>query len=90
MHAKTDEEIELKGSFVETVRRLPNYRPRRDFASRPCWPWCARASISLNPDEVGVFRVPLSFLMAPGNHIRDKRMVDRLDRHSIACPVKRG
>jgi hypothetical protein len=45
--------------------------------------------LKLNPDEVDdVFEVPLSFLMAPGNHIRDKRMIDGLDRHFYRMPYE--
>ncbi|MBB3963659.1 CoA pyrophosphatase [Rhizobium metallidurans] len=87
---EADEEIGLKGSFVETVGRLPNYLASTGFRITPVLAVVRPGfDLKLNPDEVDdVFEVPLSFLMAPGNHIRDKRMVDGLDRHFYRMPYE--
>ncbi|WP_283194161.1 CoA pyrophosphatase [Rhizobium sp. AN80A] len=87
---EADEEIGLKGSFVETVGRLPNYLASTGFRITPVLAVVRPGfDLTLNPDEVDdVFEVPLSFLMAPGNHIRDKRMVDGLDRHFYRMPYE--
>lgn len=87
---EADEEIGLKGSFVETVGRLPNYLASTGFRITPVLAVVRPGfDLTLNPDEVDdVFEVPLSFLMAPANHIRDKRMVDGLDRHFYRMPYE--
>jgi 8-oxo-dGTP pyrophosphatase MutT (NUDIX family) len=87
---EADEEIGLKGSFVETVARLPVYLASTGFRITPVLAVVQPGfDLKLNPDEVDdVFEVPLSFLMAPGNHIRDKRMIDGLDRHFYRMPYE--
>lgn len=87
---EANEEIGLKGSFVETVGRLPNYLASTGFRITPVLAVVRPGfDLTLNPDEVDdVFEVPLSFLMAPGNHLRDKRMVDGLDRHFYRMPYE--
>ena len=45
--------------------------------------------LTLNPAEVDdVFEVPLSFLMNPDNHSRDKRVIDGIDRHFYRMPYE--
>jgi 8-oxo-dGTP pyrophosphatase MutT (NUDIX family) len=87
---EADEEIGLKGPFVETVGRLPVYLASTGFRITPVLAVVQRGfDLKLNPDEVDdVFEVPLSFLMAPGNHIRDKRVIDGLDRHFYRMPYE--
>jgi hypothetical protein len=45
--------------------------------------------LKLNPAEVDdVFEVPLSFLMNPANHSRDRRVLDGLERHFYRMPYE--
>ncbi len=87
---ETEEEIGLDGSYVETVGRLPVYLASTGFRITPVLGIVKRGfELKPNPDEVAdVFEVPLSFLMDPGNHTRDKRMVDGLDRHFYRVPYE--
>ncbi len=87
---ETREEIGLDGTFVETVGRLPNYLASTGFRITPVLAIVQRGfELHLNPSEVDdVFEVPLSFLMDPANHTRDKRMIDGLDRHFYRMPYE--
>ena len=87
---ETEEEIGLAGQFVETVGRLPNYLSSTGFRITPVLGVVRRGFwLQLNPVEVDdVFEVPLSFLMNPANHTRDKRMVDGIDRHFYRMPYE--
>jgi 8-oxo-dGTP pyrophosphatase MutT (NUDIX family) len=87
---ETVEEIGLDDSFVETVGRLPNYLSSTGFRITPVLGVVKRGfSLQPNPTEVAdVFEVPLSFLMDPANHTRDKRMVDGIDRHFYRMPYE--
>jgi 8-oxo-dGTP pyrophosphatase MutT (NUDIX family) len=87
---ETEEEIGLDGSFVETVGRLPNYLASTGFRITPVLAVVRRGfDLRLNPTEVDdVFEVPLSFLMNPANHARDKRMLDGLERHFYRMPYE--
>jgi 8-oxo-dGTP pyrophosphatase MutT (NUDIX family) len=87
---EAEEEIGLDGSFVETVGRLPNYLASTGFRIIPVLAVVQRGfELKPNPDEVDdVFEVPLSFLMNPSNHTRDRRMVDGLDRHFYRMPYE--
>jgi len=87
---ETEEEIGLGGGFVETVGRLPNYLSSTGFRITPVLGVVQRGfSLQLNPIEVDdVFEVPLSFLMNPANHNRDKRVVDGIDRHFYRMPYE--
>lgn len=87
---ETEEEIGLAGEFVETVGRLPNYLASTGFRITPVLGVVRRGfSLKLNPVEVDdVFEVPLSFLMDPANHTRDKRPIDGIDRHFYRVPYE--
>lgn len=87
---ETREEIGLDDTFVETVGRLPNYLASTGFRITPVLAVVQRGfELHLNPSEVDdVFEVPLSFLMDPANHTRDKRMIDGLDRHFYRMPYE--
>ncbi len=87
---ETEEEIGLAGSYVETVGRLPNYLSSTGFRITPVLAVVSRGfSLQPNPTEVAdVFEVPLSFLMNPANHNRDKRVVDGIDRHFYRMPYE--
>ncbi|KQV64528.1 CoA pyrophosphatase [Rhizobium sp. Root1220] len=87
---EADEEIGLKDAFVETVGRLPNYLASTGFRITPVLAVVQRGfELKLNPSEVDdVFEVPLSFLMNPANHTRDKRMLDGLERHFYRMPYE--
>ena len=90
---EAEEEIGLAGSFVEIVGRLPNYLC---LVGLPHYAGARRRppgfALTPNPTEVDdVFQVPLSFLMDPANHDRDRR-VQRRHRPAIStsCPMKAG
>jgi 8-oxo-dGTP pyrophosphatase MutT (NUDIX family) len=87
---ETEEEIGIGGSFVETVGRLPNYLASTGFRITPVLGVVKRGfELRPNPTEVAdVFEVPLSFLMDPANHTRDKRVVDGIDRHFYRMPYE--
>ena len=87
---ETEEEIGIGGSFVETVGRLPNYLASTGFRITPVLGVVKRGfELRPNPSEVAdVFEVPLSFLMDPANHMRDKRVVDGIDRHFYRMPYE--
>jgi 8-oxo-dGTP pyrophosphatase MutT (NUDIX family) len=87
---ETEEEIGLAGSFVETVGRLPNYLASTGFRITPVLGVVSPGfALTLNPTEVDdVFEVPLSFLMDPANHTRDRRVIDGIDRHFYRVPYE--
>jgi 8-oxo-dGTP pyrophosphatase MutT (NUDIX family) len=87
---ETEEEIGLPGSFVETVGRLPNYLASTGFRITPVLGIVTPGfALTLNPTEVDdVFEVPLSFLMDPANHTRDRRVIDGIDRHFYRVPYE--
>jgi 8-oxo-dGTP pyrophosphatase MutT (NUDIX family) len=87
---ETEEEIGLAGSFVETVGRLPNYLASTGFRITPVLGVVSPGfALTLNPTEVDdVFEVPLSFLMDPVNHTRDRRVIDGIDRHFYRVPYE--
>ena len=87
---EAEEEIGLASSFIETVGRLPNYLASTGFRITPILAVVNRGfELKLNPDEVDdVFEVPLSFLMNPSNHNRNRRAVDGLDRHFYSMPYE--
>ena len=87
---ETEEEIGIDGSFVETVARLPNYFASTGFRITPVLAVVQRGfELKLNPAEVDdVFEVPLSFLMNPANHSRDRRVLDGLERHFYRMPYE--
>jgi 8-oxo-dGTP pyrophosphatase MutT (NUDIX family) len=87
---ETEEEIGLAGSFVETVGRLPNYLASTGFRITPVLGVVTPGfALTLNPAEVDdVFDVPLSFLMDPANHTRDRRVIDGIDRHFYRMPYE--
>ncbi|ANK86691.1 MULTISPECIES: CoA pyrophosphatase [unclassified Rhizobium] len=87
---ETEEEIGLAASFVETVGRLPNYLASTGFRITPVLGVVEPGfALRLNPAEVDdVFEVPLSFLMNPANHRRDRRVIDGIDRHFYRMPYE--
>lgn len=87
---ETQEEIGIAGAFVETVGRLPHYLAATGFRITPVLAVVKPGfELRLNPREVDdVFEVPLSFLMNPDNHTRDRREVEGIDRHFYRMPYE--
>lgn len=87
---ETQEEIGIAGSFVETVGRLPHYLAATGFRITPVLGVVQPGfELKPNPREVDdVFEVPLSFLMNPQNHTRDRRLVEGIDRHFYRMPYE--
>jgi 8-oxo-dGTP pyrophosphatase MutT (NUDIX family) len=87
---ETEEEIGIAPAFVETVGRLPHYLAATGFRITPVLAVVKPGfEFQLNPREVDdVFEVPLSFLMNPDNHTRDRRVVEGIDRHFYRMPYE--
>jgi hypothetical protein len=79
-----------KAALRETVARLPNYLASTGFRITPVLAVVRRGfELKLNPTEVDdVFEVPLSFLMNPANHSRDRRVLDGLERQFYRMPYE--
>lgn len=87
---EAEEEIGLPRHLVETVGRLPDYFAATGFRITPVLSVVRRGfEVRPNPHEVAaVFEVPLSFLMNPENHQRDKGMWQGRERHYYRMPYQ--
>ena len=77
------EEIGLDSSHVDVIGRLPDYLTGSGYRIKPVLAQVdPRAAFERNPHEVeAVFEVPLAFLMDTGNHMRESRMWQGIERH---------
>lgn len=87
---EAEEEIGLGRHFVEPVARLPHYLAGTGFRITPVLAVVRPGfELTLNPTEVAdAFEVPLSFLMDPGNHLRDIMTWKGNERHIYRVPYE--
>lgn len=80
---EAQEEIGLDSSHVDVIGRLPDYLTGSGYRIKPVLAQVdPRAVFERNPHEVeAVFEVPLAFLMDTGNHMRESRMWQGIERH---------
>lgn len=80
---EAQEEIGLEPSQVDVFGRLPDYLTGSGYRIKPVLAQVDPAArLTANPEEVeAVFDVPLSFLMDTGNHIRESRVWQGIERH---------
>jgi 8-oxo-dGTP pyrophosphatase MutT (NUDIX family) len=87
---EAEEEIGLARHFIDVVGHLPSIPVLSGFRITPVLS-IVRPGFVLrpNPGEVEqVFDVPLSFLMDPANHVREKAMFRDLERHYYVMPYQ--
>ncbi len=80
---EAQEEIGLDPSHVDVIGRLPDYLTGSGYRIKPVLAQVdPRAVFERNPHEVeAVFEVPLAFLMDTGNHMRESRIWQGIERH---------
>ncbi len=80
---EAQEEIGLDPSYVDVIGRLPDYLTGSGYRIMPVLAQVnPQAELTRNPQEVeAVFEVPLAFLMDTGNHMRESRMWQGVERH---------
>lgn len=80
---EAQEEIGLDPSHIDVIGRLPDYLTGSGYRIKPVLAQVdPRAEFERNPHEVeAVFEVPLAFLMDTGNHMRESRMWQGIERH---------
>lgn len=81
------EEIGLDESHVEILGEVGSYETVTGYSVIPVVGWVEPPfDIRPDPGEVaGVFEVPLSFVLNPGNFVQKQREVAGLIRHYFAC-----
>lgn len=87
---ETEEETGLHRRHIDVVGRLDDYQTRTGFRVTPVVAMVT-PPLELKPDpyEVAeVFEAPLDFLLDPGNHRRQARVIDGRRRHFFAIPYK--
>ena len=87
---EAEEEIGLARHFVDVIGHLPAIPVLSGFRITPVLAVVRPGfSLSPNPDEVErVFDVPLSFLMNPHNHGRERALFRNLERNYYVMPYK--
>lgn len=80
---EAQEEIGLNPAHVDVIGRLPDYLTGSGYRIKPVLAQVdPSAEFERNPHEVeAVFEVPLAFLMDTGNHMRESRMWQGIERH---------
>lgn len=87
---EAEEEIGLARHFVDVIGHLPSIPVLSGFRITPVLSVVRTGfELTLNPDEVeSVFDVPLSFLMDPQNHVRERGMFRNLQRNYYVLPFQ--
>ena len=87
---EAEEEIGLLPEFVETLALAPDYLTGSGYHVAPVIAVIRPDfELTLNPAEVaGVFEVPLSFVMDPGNHREGRRVLGGRERRFFEIPYE--
>lgn len=87
---EANEEIGLDRGRAEILGHLPPYLTGSGFSITPVLAIVNTPfELSPNPDEVAdIFEVPLAFLMDPGNHRRESRVLHGRERFYYAMPYQ--
>lgn len=87
---EAEEEIGLARHFVDVIGHLPSIPVLSGFRITPVLATVRTGfELVLNPAEVEfVFDVPLSFLMAPENHVRESAMFGNRERNYYVVPYQ--
>lgn len=88
---ESSEEIGLAPERVEVIGKLPNYYTVTDYEVTPVVALVHPPfELSTDPNEVAeAFRVPLDFILDPGNHQKRSRPWQGGQRHFYAMPYER-
>jgi len=87
---EAEEEIGLARHFVDVIGHLPSIPVMSGFRITPVLATVrAGFELTLNPDEVEfVFDAPLSFLMNPANHSRERRKFGEREWYYYVMPYE--
>jgi 8-oxo-dGTP pyrophosphatase MutT (NUDIX family) len=87
---ETQEEIGLAPEHVEVLGQLDVYETTSAYAVTPVIGWIHPPfTLTVDPFEVKeAFEVPLSFILDPANHVRERRVRDGMERHFWVLPYE--